>query len=192
MSRVYEDCFHIIKHPIIPCNVTWYIYFQLYPIRHVFLVAGVTRSGRLTRWRCWWPTSRRWGQSPPGTPRRRRRWPGTGTSTHYLQKARYLKISTNSYIFTISTHGWKNIYQYLHTYTYLPIFTHGWISKTIYTQIDIYQYLHEARYLHYLHRYQEEMLARVMELHQLARAGGGQAPGGMLAMWDIPNIRSAL
>merc|ERR1719411_848688 len=31
-------------------------------------------------------------------------------------------------------------------------------------------------------RYQEEMLARVMELHQLARAGGGQAPGGMLAM----------
>ena len=31
------------------------------------------------------------------------------------------------------------------------------------------------------------MLARVMELHQLARAGGGQAPGGMLAMWDIPD-----
>ena len=29
-------------------------------------------------------------------------------------------------------------------------------------------------------RYQEEMLARVMELHQLAR-GGGQA-GGMIAM----------
>ena len=31
-------------------------------------------------------------------------------------------------------------------------------------------------------RYQEEMLARVMELHQLARGGAGGQAGGMVAM----------
>ena len=31
-------------------------------------------------------------------------------------------------------------------------------------------------------RYQEEMLARVMELHQLARGGAGGLAGGMVAM----------
>ena len=55
-----------------------------------------------------------------------------------------------------------------------PAYSIWLIYLPIYTRLFIYTI--------YTHRYQEEMLARVMELHQLARAGGGQAPGGMLAM----------
>ena len=46
-------------------------------------------------------------------------------------KARYIKISTNSYIFTISTHSWIYTNIYTRLKKYLPLSTHVHISANI-------------------------------------------------------------